>query len=70
VPDRAGAGIADVAFSQIYALTWMPSAAAAIVNSAFRPAGSTPNAEPGIGRAQTVGAGVEARIGRYGAAIS
>jgi hypothetical protein len=37
--------IAGVAFSHIYALNWMPSPAAAIVNSAFRPEGSAPNAD-------------------------
>jgi hypothetical protein len=37
--------IAGVACSHIYALNWMLLAAAAIVNSAFRAAGSAPPAE-------------------------
>jgi hypothetical protein len=45
IADALSCRVADVAFSHIYALNWMPSPAAAIVNSAFRPAGSAPNAE-------------------------
>ena len=57
---RAGA-----ASSHIYALTWMPSAVAAIVNSSFSSSGSTPIADYGVRSSSGRVVLAEGRTSRY-----